>query len=73
LNLTWGDLTPKLSAEGRVMAVDKKERTQSAPAAKRGGTPRILKPRPMNKTRSHEEIIADAEQKFSKTLAYLAR
>ena len=55
------------------MAVDKKERTRSAPATKRGESSRILKPRPMNEPRSHEEIITDAEKKFSKTLAYLAR
>jgi hypothetical protein len=73
LNLTWSDLTPKLLAEGRAMAVDKNERTKSAPPAKRGGSSRILKPRPVVKPRPHEEIIADAEKKFSKTLAYLAR
>jgi len=55
------------------MAVDKKERTKSAPPAKRGGGSRILKPRPAAKPRSHEELIADAEKKFAKTLAYLAR
>jgi hypothetical protein len=55
------------------MAVDKNERTKSAPSAKRGGSSRILKPRPIAKPRPHEEIIADAEKKFSKTLAYLAR
>jgi hypothetical protein len=55
------------------MAVDKKERTKSAPAAKRAGNPTVRKPRPVSEPRSHEEIIADAEKKFSKTLAYLAR
>jgi hypothetical protein len=55
------------------MAVDKKERSKSAPPVERGGSSRILKPRPVNKPRSHKEIIADAEKKFSKTLAYLAK
>ncbi len=55
------------------MAVDKKEQTTSGPPAMRGGTSRILKPRPVKNPRSHEEIIADAENKFSKTLAYLAK
>jgi hypothetical protein len=55
------------------MAVNKKERAKSAPPAKRGEASRILKPRPAVKPRSHEEITADAEKKFSKTLAYLAK
>jgi len=55
------------------MAVDKKERTKSATPPKRGGSSRVLKSRPVAKPRSHKEIIADAEKKFSKTLAYLAR
>jgi len=55
------------------MAVDKRERTKSALSVKRDGSSRILKPRPVSNPRSHEEIIADAEKKFSKTLAYLAR
>lgn len=55
------------------MAVDKKERTRSAPAAPRGESAPTLKARPVKNPRSHEEIIADAEKKFSKTLAYLAR
>jgi hypothetical protein len=55
------------------MSVDKKERTKSVPPTKAAGSPRVLKPRPVNNPRSHEEIVSDAEKKFSKTLAYLAR
>jgi hypothetical protein len=55
------------------MAVDKKERTRSAAANQRGESAPTLKPRRVKNPRSHEEIIAEAEKKFSKTLAYLAR
>ena len=55
------------------MGVDKKERAKLAPPAKAGGTSSVLKPRAVKNPRSHEEIVADAERKFSKTLAYLAK
>jgi hypothetical protein len=73
VELTWSGLTLKLLVEGRVMSVDKKERTKPSPPAKGGAGSRVLKPRPASNPRSHEEIIADAEKKFSKTLAYLAK
>jgi hypothetical protein len=71
--LTWSDLTPKLLRQGKVMSVDKKERAKLAPHAKAGGSSSVLKPRAVKNFRSYEEIVADAEKKFSKTLVYLAK
>ena len=57
------------------MSVDTKDETGSAQSAPRGQSilSRVLKPRPAKNPRSHEEIIADAEKTFSKTLVYLAK
>ena len=57
------------------MSDETKDRTGSAPPAQR--SPNVLAPvlkaRRVKQPRSQEEIIADAEKKFSKTLAYLAK
>jgi hypothetical protein len=43
-----------------------------APAEGRSENPRVLKARRVERPRSHEDIIGEAEKKFPKTLAYLA-
>jgi hypothetical protein len=57
------------------MSVETKDGTGSAPPAQRGQSilSRVLKALPVKNSLSREEIIADAEKKFSKTLAYLAK
>jgi hypothetical protein len=57
------------------MSDETKDRTGSAPPAKRSQSilSPMLKARRVKHPRSHDEIEADAEKKFSKTLAYLAK
>jgi hypothetical protein len=57
------------------MSDETKDRTGSAPPAQRGGNilSPMLKARRIKCSRSQEEIVADAEKKFSKTIAYLAK
>jgi hypothetical protein len=56
-----------------VMSLSTAERTRAASASESNAQPRVLKARPVKNPRSLEEIITDAEKKFPKTLAYLAR
>jgi hypothetical protein len=54
---------------------DEKDRTGSAPPARRSPSvlSPVLKARRVKHPRSQQEIVAGAEKKFSKTLAYLAK
>ena len=57
------------------MSDETKDRTGSDPLAQRGRSilSPALKARRVKNPRSQLEIVADAEKKFSKTLAYLAK
>ena len=57
------------------MSDETKDRIGSAPPAQRSPSvlSPVLKARRVKNPRSHQEIVADAEKKFSKTLAYLAK
>jgi hypothetical protein len=57
------------------MSDETKDRIGSAPPAQRNPSvlSPVLKARRVKHPRSQQEIVADAEKKFSKTLAYLAK
>jgi hypothetical protein len=57
------------------MSYKTKDRTGSAPPAQRSPSvlSPVLKARRVKHSRSQEEIVADAEKKFSKTIAHLAK
>jgi hypothetical protein len=57
------------------MSVETKDGTGPATNTQRGQSilSPVLKARRVKKPRSHEEIITDAEKKFSKTITHLAK
>jgi hypothetical protein len=57
------------------MSDETKEKAGSTPPAQRGESilSPVLKARRVKRSRSQEEIVADAEKKFSKTIAHLAK
>ena len=70
LNLTGNVINPILVSE---MGVETKEETGSTPQRGQSILSPVLKARRVKHPRSHEEIVTDAEKKFSKTIAYLAK
>jgi hypothetical protein len=72
LNLTWIEINPTLLSR---MSMENKDGIGPTRPVQRGQSilSPALKVRRVKNPRSHEEIITDAEKKFSKTIAYLTK